>query len=118
MGLVFPVLIVAVGVGWLLSSLGLLPGVDWVWSGALLVAGVLTFVFSGGVDKVSLVYGALLLLAGVLSVLRQTGVMTLDVTLPVLVIALGLLKLAARSPAIPEPAWAGRRTGGGPPADA
>ena len=101
----FSFLIIAVGVGWLLSALGILPGVDWLWTGCLLVLGVTTFILSGGVDKVSLVFGSLFFLAGICSVLRQTGALSLEVELPVLLIALGVLKLVAQHSAVPTPRW-------------
>ena len=110
----FSLLIIAVGVGWLLSALEVMPGVDWLWTGCLLVLGVATFVVSGGVDKVSLVFGPLFLFAGVMSVFRQAGALALAVELPVLVIALGVLRLVAQHPAVPTPRWveAGQRQEG------
>jgi hypothetical protein len=97
-------LLVAVGGGWLLSSVGFIPNVDWAWSLGLAVVGVLAIVLSG-FDKVSFVLSGFFGLASILSVLRQMGVVKVDVEVPVLVLAAGVLLIAARSEAIPLPRW-------------
>lgn len=102
--LILGVLLVAVGGGWLMSSLGFIPSVDWAWSLGLAVIGVLAIVLSG-FDKVSFVIAGFFGLASVLSVLRQTGGLRLEVEVPVLVLAAGVLLIAARSGAIPLPRW-------------
>ncbi len=102
--LILGLLLVAVGGGWLLGSLGFIPSVDWAWSLGLAVVGFLAIVLSG-FDKVSFVVAGFFGLASVLSVLRQAGVMKLEVEVPVLVLAAGLLLIAARSEAIPLPRW-------------
>ncbi len=102
---VIPILIIVVGVGWLLTAQGFGPGVNWVWTLGLGVVGVLTFVVSKGIDKVSVVIGPFLLLASLLSVLRQTDQMSLDIEVPVLVISIGVLLLVAQSPTVPKPDW-------------
>jgi hypothetical protein len=103
--LVIPILMIVVGVGWLLTAQGFGPGVNWVWTLGLAVIGILTFVVSKGVDKVSVVIGPFFLLASLLSVLRQTGQLSLDIEVPVLVISIGALLLVAQLPAIPTPGW-------------
>ena len=95
---------IAVGSGWLLTSLGFAPGIDWIWTLGLAALGFLTFVVAG-FDKVTLVAGTFFIAAGGLSVLRQAGVISLDVEVPILVIASGLLMLIARHPAVPVPNW-------------
>ena len=102
--LILGLLLVAVGGGWLLGSLGFIPSVDWAWSLGLAVVGVLAIVLSG-FDKVSFVIAGFFGLASVLSVLRQMGVVKVEVEVPVLVIAAGVLLIAARSEAIPLPRW-------------
>jgi hypothetical protein len=102
--LVFPILLITLGTGWLITTLGVLPGVDWIWTLGLAVVGLLTFVL-GGFDKLTVVVGPFLLVASCLSVLRQTGRLHLDVEVPVLVILAGILILIARSPGIPVPRW-------------
>jgi hypothetical protein len=102
---VIPVLIIAVGVGWLLTAQGFAPGVNWIWILGLGVIGIMTFVLSKGFDKVSVVLGPFFLLASLLSVLRQTERLSLDIEMPVLVISVGVLLLVAQWSAIPEPRW-------------
>lgn len=102
--LILGILLVAVGGGWLLSSLGFIPSVDWAWSAGLAMVGVLAIVLSG-FDKVSFVLAGFFGLASVLSVLRQAGLVRMEVEVPLLVLCAGLLLLAARSPAIPLPRW-------------
>lgn len=102
--LVLGILLMSVGGGWLLSSLGFIPAVDWAWSMGLAVVGVLAVALSG-FDKVSIVVGGFFVLAGVLSVLRQVHVISIDVEVPILVLASGALVLVARSKAVPAPRW-------------
>ena len=104
MTLVFPVLLITVGAGWLLATLGVAPGINWVWTLALAVVGLLAFVV-GGFDKVTFVGGSIFIITSCLSVLRQTGRLRLDTEIPILVIAVGVLLLIARHRAIPEPKW-------------
>ena len=102
--MVIPLLLIAVGIGWLLTTLGFAPDIVWVWSVGLLVAGVLPFVI-GGVDKVSIVVGPFFLIAAGLSILRQTGRIEFNIEVPVLVIVSGILLMVARMPSIPIPKW-------------
>jgi hypothetical protein len=103
--LALPILLITVGVGWLLTTMGIAPGIDWIWTLGLAIAGALALVV-GGFDKVTFVAGSFLLVTSCLSVLRQTGRITIDVEIPILVIVAGALLLAARCPAIPAPNWA------------
>ena len=102
--LIFPFLLITVGSGWLLTTMGVAPGVDWVWTLFLAILGLLTFVV-GGFDKVTAVVGPFLILASCLSLLRQTGRLTLDIEIPLLVILAGALILLAHLPKIPVPKW-------------
>ncbi len=102
--LIFPVLMIAVGSGWLLTTLGIAPGVDWIWTLLLAIVGLLAFVV-GGFDKVTAVVGTFLIIASCLSLLRQTGRLALDIEVPILVIIAGALVLIAHLPAIPSPKW-------------
>ena len=103
--LVLAILIITIGVGWLLSARGYGPGIDWVWSLGLGVIGILTFVVSGGLDKLSVVLGPFFLVSSLLSILRQTGKFPLDTEVPVLVILIGVLLLLAQMKVIPKPKW-------------
>ncbi len=98
--LILPVLLIAVGTGWLLTTLGIAPGIDWVWTLGLSIAGFLAFLV-GGFDKVTFVTGSFLIFTSLLSVLRQTGRLSFDVEIPILVIVSGVLLLVARTPWIP-----------------
>ena len=64
--LVVPILMIVVGIGWLLSTLNIIPEINWLWT-----AGLLPFAL-GGLGKVNIVVGRWFLSASVLSVLRQS----------------------------------------------
>lgn len=98
-------LIMAIGIGWLLTTQGVMTGVDWVWTFGLGVIGVAVFLVSGGIDKVSLLLGPLFLISSVLSILRQTGRLDVNTEMPILVILVGVLLLIVQSPAVPLPRW-------------
>lgn len=103
--LVLSILIITVGVGWLLTAQGFGPGVNWVWTLGLGVIGVVTFIVSGGLDKVSVVLGPFFLVSSLLSILRQTGNMKSDTEVPLLVILVGVLLFVAQMSFIPLPKW-------------
>jgi hypothetical protein len=102
--LALPILLMTVGTGWLLTTLGVAPGVDWIWTLGLAIVGLMTFVV-GGFDKVTAVVGPFLIIASCLSLLRQTERLRIDIEIPILVIIAGALSLIARMPAIPFPKW-------------
>ncbi len=99
-----PILIIALGLGWLLTTRNVVPGVNWVWILGLGVTGVL-IPLVGGVDKVTIVVGPLLIAATIFSLLRQTGHISVDTEVPSLVITLGALMLAATVLPFPVPPW-------------
>jgi hypothetical protein len=102
--LALPLLLITVGTGWLLTTMGVAPGVNWVWTLGLAVVGLATFVI-GGFDKVTIVLGPFMIIASCLSLLRQTGRLERDIEIPILVILSGVLILVARMPAVPLPKW-------------
>lgn len=102
--LVMPLLLITLGVGWLLTTLGITPAIDWIWTLGLAVVGLLAFGL-GGVDKVTVVVGPFFMITSFLSILRQTDRLPFNVEIPVLVILSGVLLLIARSPLIPNPKW-------------
>lgn len=102
--LVAPALLIIVGTGWLLTTIGIIPEVNWVWTLTLAGAGLLTLLLSG-FDKVTFVVGSFLILTSGLSLLRQTGRLHIDLEIPILVIAAGVLLFIARLPFIPPPKW-------------
>ncbi|HEX4413845.1 MAG TPA: hypothetical protein VH107_09475 [Lacipirellulaceae bacterium] len=102
--LLIPILLITLGVGWLLTVLGVVPQIDWVWTLGVALTGILVFVLCG-IDKVSVAVGPFFLIASGLSVLRQTGRLRMDLEIPVLVIAAGVLMLVAHSKSVPAPKW-------------
>ncbi|MGE3172020.1 MAG: hypothetical protein AB7O97_05290 [Planctomycetota bacterium] len=109
-----PILVIALGTGWLLTALDVAPRIDWAWTLSLAGLGLLTFAM-GGVDKATVVVGPFLLAASCLSVLRQGGSLPVNVEVPILVILCGVLLLVARSPRIPTPRWVLPETDAGAP---
>ena len=101
--LVVPLLMITVGTGWLLTTLGVAPDIDWIWTLGLAVTGLT--VLTRGIDKVTVVVGPFFLVASFLSLLRQTGRLEVDVEVPILVISAGLLMMIARINAVPIPDW-------------
>ena len=93
--LVSPILTIVVGITWLLNTLNIIPGVDWVWSVGLAAAGILSIAV-GGLNKVSIVTGPFLIIESVFSVMRQTGRISIDVEIPILIIVLGVLMLISQ----------------------
>ena len=104
LSLFISLLLITVGAGWLLTILGYAPGIDWVWTLGLIVAGVAIFAV-GGIDKITIVVGTFFVVASLMSVLRQTNRLRLDVEVPILVIVFGVLLLIARLSVIPMPKW-------------
>jgi hypothetical protein len=100
--LVVPILVIVVGVTWLLNVLGIMPGVDWVWTVGLAAAGVLTLVV-WGLNRITVITGPFLLAASVCALLRQTGRLAVDREIPILVIALGVLMLVSQLSRLPLP---------------
>ncbi len=103
--IILAILIITMGVGWLLTVKNVIPGINWVWTLALAVVGLLTFVMNGGLNKYSIVVGSFFLVASVISVFRQSGTLETNVEVPILFILFGILLLIAQHPAIPFPAW-------------
>jgi hypothetical protein len=92
--IILAVLVIALGIAWLLNTLEIIPGVDWLWSGGLGIAGIL-FLAAKGLNKFTFVIGSFLLISSVCSVLRQTGRLRPDIELPVLFIVFGALILVS-----------------------
>jgi hypothetical protein len=100
--LVVPLLTILVGVTWLLNVLGIMPGVDWMWTVGLAAAGMFTLIL-GGLNKLTVVTGPFLLVGSVCSLLRQTGRLAVDREIPILVIVLGVLMLVSQLSNLPVP---------------
>lgn len=102
--LILPILLITIGCGWLLTSTGLAPGVDWIWTLSVAVAGVMTLIL-GGIDKLTIIIGPFFITASLLSIIRQADWIRVDIEIPLLVIVAGLLMLLAHWKAIPTPPW-------------
>ncbi len=99
-----PITIIVVGIGWLLTVHGVLPGVNWLWVLALGLAGVLVPALLG-IDKATMVIGPFLILSTIMSLLRQTDRISIDTEVPLLVIGLGVLLLVVQLTPLPHPKW-------------
>jgi hypothetical protein len=102
--LIIPILLIIFGIGWVLTTMGVVPQIDWVWTLGIAVVGVLALA-GGGIDKVTIVVGPFFMIASFLSILRQTNRLTVDLEVPLLVILAGVLMLIARMDFIPAPSW-------------
>ncbi|HEV8290689.1 MAG TPA: hypothetical protein VGP94_02140 [Tepidisphaeraceae bacterium] len=98
------VCLIALGIAWLLNNIGVMPGVNWIWTLSLAAVAIVILAASG-LDKLTMVVVPLLILASIASVLRQTGRLSTDYEIPGLVIAAGLLILVSHLSPLPPPAW-------------
>jgi hypothetical protein len=101
-------LITLVGGCWLMSGLGLMPDVNWVWVGSLTLAGLLTIAL-GGIDKLTMTIGPWLIAAGVGAFLRESGTVSAKLEFPALVLVFGVLMLANLLLPVPLPKWVGKK---------
>ncbi len=97
-------LLITVGFGWLLTTSGVIPGVNWVWVLGLAVVGFLVL-FIGGIDKVTAIVGPFLMISTIFSLLRQTGRLSADTEVPCLLIVAGTLALIVYFLPLPAPDW-------------
>ena len=102
--IIVPVILITIGVGWLLTAMGVAPEFEWGWTLGLAVTGYLLFA-TLGVDKFTVVCGPLLFAASFLSIFTQNDSLSLGMAIPILVILTGVLLLVARKPSIPSPKW-------------
>lgn len=105
-GIIFPVVLIVIGAGWLLNEINYFPSVSWIVIIGLLVAGVAVLALEG-INKSTVVLGPMLIAGAVTTFLRQQFGLTLSIQWPVLLILCGCLMLLARSswirPAPPKP---------------
>ncbi len=99
---IVPILIIVIGTGWLLNVQGIIPRMDWIWTGALAASGVLLLAV-GGIDKLTAVVGPFLMVSSVCSILRQMGKLSIEKEIPVLTIVLGVLLLIVYASKLPTP---------------
>jgi hypothetical protein len=99
-----PLVMISMGVGALLTTLGVVPKIDWIWTFGLALAGFVTWIMVG-IDRVTFVVGSLFMVMCALSVFRQLDILRMDIEIPVLIIACGVLMILARHPKLPNPKW-------------
>ena len=95
-----PLLIIATGIGWILSTNNIMPGVNWAWILVIAVAGIMSM--CDGLNKLTFVLGPMLLISSVMIVLLQSERLKIEMGFPVLVTSLGLLMLVARLSSLPD----------------
>lgn len=104
LGIGLSVLIIAVGTGWLLNETGVMPGVNWIWTGILGIAGAMLLVLAG-LNQLTILVGPFLVSAAVLSLLRQAGYMPVRIEIPILVVVAGVLLLLSHILPLRMPAY-------------
>jgi hypothetical protein len=104
--IIISLIVIAVGLGWMLNVMDVMPGVNWIWTGGLGVAGILILGL-GGSNKLTWVVGPFLLIASVMSILRQQGMLETRYEIPILITSLGVLMLLVSVSKLPQ-AGAGR----------
>lgn len=87
-----PATVILVGMGWLLTSLGILPGVRWAIPATLAFLGTLILVIDT-ISRFSFTVGLTLGLSALFSVLQQIGALPQGTVLPLSLLVLGLLWL-------------------------
>lgn len=94
-------MVIAVGGAWLLNTMNVIPGVNWVWTAGLAASGILLMMLTG-LNKLSVVIGPFLIVASILSLLRQRDILPIDREVPYLVITLGVLMLFSTMSSLPR----------------
>lgn len=92
--LIVSVFVIAMGTGWLLTVLDVVPGVDWAWVLGLGTAGT-TLLLTVGFNKLTVVVGPFLIASTFFSLARQTGRLSLNIEVPMLVILIGVLMMVS-----------------------
>ena len=98
------IFVTAFGFAWLISALGIIPQVNWIWTIGLGVVGLSTLAYQG-INKFSIIVGPGFLAASLFSILRQMEYLTIEIEVPMLVILAGILMIIAHLQAIPKPTW-------------
>ncbi len=102
--IITPIMLTAVGTGWLLTAHDVIPGVQWAWVLGLAALGGLVL-FIEGVNKFSFVIGPALIVGSLLSVLRQTGYCSVDTEVPLITITVGGLWTLTHLLPLSLPKW-------------
>jgi len=93
--LIAPLILIAVGIGWLLHSQQVIPGVNWIWVLLLGTVGA-SILLVGKRSRTSLIAGPFLIIWALLTYLAQTGVLPSRIEGPALVITFGVLLALSR----------------------
>ncbi|NLB63837.1 MAG: hypothetical protein GX801_07000 [Fibrobacter sp.] len=88
--LLLPFVIILVGTGWLLTSLGFLPGVHWGLPAVLGFLGTAVLVIDT-ISRFTFIVGLTMIAAGIFRVLQQAQYLPQDTVLPLTLLTLGLL---------------------------
>lgn len=103
LGIILGIGLMAVGAGWLLDTLDIVPKVEWLSTIGLAVAGILVLVF-GGLNKATVLVGPILITASALSTLEQLDKVPEKLRWPIMACAVGFLLLVVFVLPIPTPA--------------
>jgi hypothetical protein len=101
---IFAVATITIGAAWLMNSMNILPGVEWIWTLGLAVTGALVIAVYG-LDRVTVVAGPFLFVGALFSLLRQMDMMAVKYEAPALFIIFGLLVLVSALSRLKPPSW-------------
>lgn len=96
-------LIIGLGVAWLLNTMHVIPGVDWIWVAGLGVSGILLLTLAR-LDRFNFVVGTSLIVCSILAVLRFTKQIDVNLEAPILFICVGVLLLLSHMLRLPSAA--------------
>lgn len=99
--LVAPLILIALGIGWLLHAQDVIPGVNWIWVLLLGTVG-LSILLVGNWTRTSIIAGPFLMIWAILTFCRQTDRLSASFEGPALVIAFGVLLAISRIVRLPE----------------
>ncbi|MDW5417320.1 hypothetical protein R6242_12155 [Iodobacter sp. CM08] len=97
----FPIVLIAIGAGWLVNELQLMPQMGTLIILGLIAAGVAVLAFEG-INKSSVVTAPMLIATGFAVYLKDYHGLGLKLAIPALMVLAGLLMLLARSVHIRE----------------
>lgn len=112
--LIAPLILIAVGIGWLLHSQQVIPGVNWIWVLLLGTVGA-CILLVGKRSRTSLIAGPFLIIWAILTYLEQTGALPTKIEGPALVISFGILLAISRLIKGPEEPEAAKPAGASEP---
>jgi hypothetical protein len=90
-----PLILIAVGIGWLLHSQKIIPGVNWIWILLLGTVGA-CILMVGKMSRTSLITGPFLIAWAGITFAKQIDALPENIEGPALVIIFGVLLAATR----------------------